>query len=212
MQNAAPPAQLLRKRMLGMAGAAIWLVAISAAFTVLSLIMIGTATTRIVLAGVLIAVIAYIAIGVAVIRAIPRSHGAAPPRTAGARIMLRRFVLVVAAEVIAIMVVNGICVGARRLELTTPLDLMIIGIHFLPLAWIFRVPRYYWTGAFFCLPPLITLALVPVHAKVGAADAWFVIPAFGCTAVAWVTAAFNLREVWQSIPRRSSVGQAIAGS
>ena len=43
--------------MLGMAGAAIWLVAISAAFTVLSLAMIGTSVARMVLVGVLVAVV-----------------------------------------------------------------------------------------------------------------------------------------------------------
>ncbi len=198
--------------MLGMAGAAIWLVAISAAFTVLSLIMIGTATTRIVLAGVLIAVIAYIAIGAAVIRAIPRSPGAATLRTAEGRVMLRRFYTTVIAEVIAIMVVNGICAVTQHLELLVPLDLLIVGVHFLPLAWIFGVPRYYVTGGLFFLVIALTLGLIPVQLQIGAADAWFVIPTLGCTLVAWATAAFNLCEVWRSIPRRSGAGQAVAGS
>ena len=178
-----------------MAGAAIWLVAISAAFTILSLIMIGTAIARIVLAGVLIAVIAFIAIGVGVIRGILRSPGAAPPRTAEGRIMMRRFVPVVVAEVVAIMVVNSICAVTQHLELLVPLDLLIVGIHFLPLAWIFGVPRYYVTGGLFCLVIALTLGLIPAKMQIGAAAAWFVIPTFGCTLVAWATAAFNLREV-----------------
>ncbi len=210
-QNTVLPMRFSRSRMLGMASAAIWLVAISAAFTVLSLAMIGTPLARIVLVGVLLAVTVYIAGGVAVIRVTLRLPSD-PPRTPEVRVMLRRFYLVVIAEVIAIMVANGICAGTQHLELCAPLDLLIVGIHFLPLAWIFRVPRYYWMGGLFCLASVLTLVLVPVHAQVGAADAWFVIPTFACTAVAWVTAAFNLREVQQFIPRRSSVGQAIAGS
>jgi hypothetical protein len=197
--------------MLGMAGAAIWLVAISAAFTILSLAMIGTPLARIVLVGVLLAVAVYLAGGVGVIRVALRLPGD-PPRTPEVRVMLRRFYLVVTAEVIAIMVVNGICAVTQHLELLVPLDLLIVGIHFLPLARIFRVPRYYWMGGLFCLVIALTLGLIPAQMQIGVAAAWFVIPTFGCTLVAWATAAFNLREVWQSIPHRSSVGQAIAGS
>ena len=59
---------------------------------------------------------------------------------------------------------------------------------------------YYFTGGLFALIPLLTLVLVPVHAQFGTADAWFVIPTFGCSAVAWVASAFNLREVAKSLP------------
>ncbi|MBZ5634332.1 MAG: hypothetical protein LAO55_14520 [Acidobacteriia bacterium] len=195
-----------KRRLLGMAGAAIWLVAISTAFTVLSLIMIGTAITRIVLAGVFIAVIAYITIGAAVIRTILRFPGAIPPRSEEERVAMRRFVPVVVAEVIAIMLVNVICGVTQHVELLVPLDLLIVGIHFLPLAWIFQVPRYYVMGGLFCLVILLTLVLVPAKAQVGAAASWFVIPTFGCTTVAWATAAFNLRKVWQSVSLIHNVG------
>jgi len=186
--------------MLGTAGAAIWLVLISTAFTVLALTTIGAPVSRFVLASVIVAAILHLAIGVGVIRAILRSRGAIPPRTLEDRTMLRRFAVVGVGEVIAIMVVNGVCAVSQHLELLIPLDLLIVGIHFLPLARIFRVPRYYFTGALFVLVPALTIVLVPVHAQFGAADSWFVIPTFGCSAVAWVTAAFNLREVTKSLP------------
>jgi len=192
--------QVPKRRMLGMAGAAIWLVAISTVFTVLALTMIGAPVSRFVLASVVIAAILHLAIGVGGIRAILRSPGAIPPRTIEDRTLLRRFAVVGVGEVIAIMVVNGICAVTQHLELLVPLDLLIVGIHFLPLARIFRVPRYYFTGGLFALIPLLTLVLVPVHAQFGTADAWFVIPTFGCSAVAWVTSAFNLREVAKSLP------------
>jgi hypothetical protein len=190
--------QASKRRMLGMAGAAIWLVAISAVFTVLSLTMIGASVARFVLASVIIAAILHLAIGVGVIRAILRAPGAIPPRTADDRIMLRRFAVVGVGEVIAIMIVNGFCAVTQHLELLVPFDLLIVGIHFLPLARIFRVPRYYFMGGLFALVPILTIVLLPVQTQVGAADAWFVVPTFGCTAVAWATAAFNLREVTKS--------------
>ena len=166
-----------KRRMLGMAGAAIWLVAISTLFTVLALTMIGASVGRLVLASVVIATIAYLVIGVGVIRAILRSPGGVPPRTAEDRVMLRRLV---------------------------PLDRLIVGIHFLPLARIFRVPRYYAMGGLFSLASVLTLVLVPAHAQVGAAAAWFVIPTLGCSAVAWATAAFNLSEATKSLSARDA--------
>jgi hypothetical protein len=55
---------------------------------------------RIVLVGVAAAGIVYLAIGVGVIRAIVRSPGAVPPRTPEHRIIMRRFVWAVVAEVV----------------------------------------------------------------------------------------------------------------
>ena len=194
-----------KRRMLGLAGAAIWMVAISTGFSVWALTMIGASLPRFVLASVLVGGILYLAIGAGVIRAILRSASAVLPRTLEDRTMLRRFAWVGAAEVIGIMVVNGICAVTQHLELLVPLDLMIVGIHFLPLARIFRVPRYYLLGALFALVPVLTIVLVPVHAQVGAADAWFVIPTFGCSAAAWATSAFNLREAVKSLSLEGAI-------
>jgi hypothetical protein len=177
-----------------MAVAALWLVAVSTIFTTVSLVMVGTPVARLALIAVIVAVIAYLAIGVGTIRALRRSPGAIPPRTPEHRLMLRRYAYVVIAEVAAIMIANIVCVVMRRVELIVPLDLLIVGIHFLPLASIFRMPRYYTMGALFCIVCLGTVMLIPARVQVGAAASWFVIPTFGCTAVAWATAAFNLRE------------------
>ena len=189
---------LLKRRLIGLAGAALWLVAISTFFTIVSLVMIGTSVTRFVLAAVTIAAVVYLAIGVGVLRGVLRSRGVTPPRSAEGEVMLRRFMWVVIGEVIAIMVVNAVCSITQHLELLAPLDLLIVGIHFLPLASIFRVPRYHWMGGLFCVVSVLTLVLVPEKAQFGAAAAWFVLPTFGCTLVAWATAAFNLGEVRQS--------------
>ena len=177
-----------------MAVAALWLIAVSTAFTGVSLWMIGTSVARIVLIAVIVAVIAYLSIGVGVIRALRSSPGTIPPRTPEHRLMLRRYAYVVIGEVVAIMVGNTVCAVMQRVELIVPLDLLIVGIHFLPLAAIFRMPRYYTMGALFCVVSLGTVVLIPAQAQIGAAASWFVIPTFGCTAVAWATAAFNLRE------------------
>jgi hypothetical protein len=194
-----PSMPLSKRRMLGLSGAAIWLIAVSTAFTALSLFMIGTSAARLALISFAVAAVVYLLIGAGVIRKVLRSPGVVPPRTHEERVIMRRFVPVVIGEVVALMIVNTVCAVMRRLEPIVPLDVLIVGVHFLPLARIFRVSRYLVMGGLFCLVSVLTMVLVPVHAQVGAAGAWFVIPAFGCTPVAWATAALNLRETRQSV-------------
>lgn len=187
-----------KRRIIGLAGAAIWLVSMSAAFTIISIVMIGASVPRWVLPGVVIAAAVYIAIGVRVIRGALRLPGAVPPRSAEERVMMRRFIRVVIVEVIAIMAGNTVFAVMQRLEFIVPLDLLIVGVHFLPLAAIFQAPRYYALGGLFCVVSVLTPLLIPAGTHVGDTGAWYVVPSFGCAVVASVTAAFNLREAWWS--------------
>jgi len=107
--------------------------------------------------------------------------------------------VIVAAEVIAINVVNTVCVIVKHLELIVAFDLAIVGLHFIPLAWLFRVPRYHLTALLFCGISVLTLLLIPAKAQVGHTLAWYVVPSLGCAAVAWLTAVASFREAWQLI-------------
>lgn len=49
------------------------------------------------------------------------------------------------------------------------LNLVIIGLHFLPLAWLFDVPRYYAMGLLFCAIPIVTLWALPANTMIGSA-------------------------------------------
>lgn len=155
-----------RRRIIGLAASALWLIIISSAFAILSLSMIATANFRGALVGVIIVTAVLAASGVAVLRRVMRLPGALPKRSAEEVAMMRRFGYVVAAEVIAIMVINSICVVTDRLELIVPLDIAIVGIHFVPLARLFRVPRYHATGLLFCGVSALTLVVVPARAQV----------------------------------------------
>lgn len=96
-----------RRRGIGLAGAALWLIAISAVIVIWSLAAVGAQWSTLVL-------------------------------------------------IVAVVAATG------HFELMPSLNLIIVGIHFLPLAWIFHVPRYYLTGLLFCAVPMITLfAIAP---------------------------------------------------
>lgn len=189
-----------RARSIGLAIGALWLTTASAAFAIWSLIVIRTPAAKGTLIGALVIATALIATGVVVTRATLHLPGGVSPRTREeGRAIRRRFAWVFGAELAALAVVNPILAFTGHFKLLPSLDVMIIGIHFLPLARIFRVPRYYVTGLLFCAIPTAMLLSMSQHARVGNAVAWFVIPGLGCGLVGAATAAAGLREAWQSV-------------
>jgi hypothetical protein len=186
--------RLSRRRITALAGAAVWLTVIGAAFAILSLAMLATRVSMgaLVVVGVVAGVL--VARAISILRENLRSPGPMAPRTPEEKAMLRPFLVVVAAEVVAFAVVNTICAANQHLDLMVPLDVLIVGIHFLPLARIFRVPRYYSMGLLFCGIALATLLLASASTQIGQAAARFVLPALGCAPVTFLIAAANLRE------------------
>jgi len=189
-----------RPRSIGLASGALWATTASAAFAIWSLILIGTPAAKGALIGALVIAAALIATGVVVMRAALRLPSGVSPRTAEeGRVIRRRFAWVFGVEIAALAVVNPILAFTGHGKLLPSLDVMIIGLHFLPLAWIFRVPRYYVMGLLFCAIPTVMLLSMSQHARLGHAVAWFVIPGLGCGLVGAATAAAGLREAWQSV-------------
>jgi hypothetical protein len=133
---------------------------------------------------------------------------AVPIEPEGTRIMMRRFGWVVTAEVAAFFVVARVCLAKHHWAWIVPLDLMVVGLHFLPLASLFRVPRYYAVGALFCVIPALTMVLIPATAHVGHALSWVVLPSLGCAMVALATAGLGLAEVRRSLAMKESLVRA----
>jgi hypothetical protein len=104
-------------------------------------------------------------------------------------------------EFAAFLVVNGICAATGHVDLIPALDVAIVGLHFLPLARIFRVPRYYPLGILFCLAGGVALLFSP-GVEFGHAEARYVIPSLGCAPAACVVAVLNLRESMAEVRRR----------
>jgi hypothetical protein len=66
---------------------------------------------------------------------------------------------------------------------------LIVGIHFFPLAWLFRFGAHYVTGALLCLVGLAALLVVPVTATLGGREimARALVAGGGCAAILWGT-------------------------
>ena len=186
-----------RGRAVGMAGGTLWLIAVSTGFAILSLAWIGTPAARGALAAVVALAALFVGVTIRAMLAARRMADDSPARIDARKIVMRRFALIVVAEVLAIMMVNALCTFYRRYGLMAPLDVIIVGLHFLALARLFKAPRYTVMAWLFCAIPIAVMLSFPEQALVGRAPAWFVVTSLLCDVVVWLTAAANVREIFR---------------
>ena len=194
-----------RKRNLGLAAGCLWLVVVSTSFAAVSLLVVRSPAATVLLTAISLLAIVLIVMSIATLRAVSHVQDTTAPRPSEGRRIGRRFGAIVGVEGLVLTAVTLACVFTHRWAFIAPLDLMIVGLHFLPLAKLFNVPRYNVTGALFFGIPIVTMLLLPVNGLVGDALSWFVIPSVGCAIVAFITAWAGLREVRQFIHASQSI-------
>lgn len=182
-------------RNLGLAGGSLWLVAAGGVFAAWSLIEVQSALAMTALLLLSVGAGTLMVFGVQLVRRVRRlARGAVDDRSRGRRIA-RQFGMIVAAEGFGCAGVALMCSSMHQWKLIVPLSLVVVGLHFLPLARLFEVPRYILTGALFCIIPIATILLIPASGHIGHAISWIAIPALGCAVVAMATAWAGLLEV-----------------
>jgi hypothetical protein len=199
-----------RKRSIGLTAGVIWLIVISLVFVVLSLLAIETPAARNVLIVTLTIAAAFIIACIVVLRAVLGLPRSIIPPASEEKKLGSRFALIVGLEGFAFAIVNSILGATRNFELIPSLNLIIVGIHFFPLARLFQVPRYNITGLLFCAVPIVILLVIPKQFIVGNTLAWYVIPSLGCGLTASVTAIAGLYEAWKAISKIRE-GQKLVG-
>jgi hypothetical protein len=183
-----------RGRSLGLAFGASWLVIIGGGFAVASLAMIGMVMTTVAAAAIGLVVAGLIWRGARTIRAAFRLPPFSRPPTARERRVVRQFVGILVAEIAALAIVNPLVAAHGRPELLPAVSLIIVGLHFVALAPVFRVPRYYALGAVFCAVPVGALLTLSDGMTVGAVLGLYVVPSAACGLAACLTGAANLGE------------------
>lgn len=99
----------------------------------------------------------------------------------------RRFRIVGIAEGVAIFAAIFVLGRVGYPEWIPAVVALIVGIHFFPLASIFRVRMYHATGVLLCA----VFALTAILAAIAGVEAvWFAVPGFGSALVLWMTGAF----------------------
>ena len=187
-----------RPRYMGLAIGSLWLIVAGGVYGLWALIEVQTLTAT----SLLIAwCAATIALGVFAIRSMGQvvRLPPAPANPAVRRRMLRQFGITVAAEFTVGAVVAIMCQRTHHWILIVPLILVVVGLHFAPLARIFRVPRYYLMSALFCILPVGTMLYWPASAHVGHAYTWILVPVIGCGLTALLTGFAGVIEVQQSM-------------
>jgi hypothetical protein len=183
------------RRNLGLAGGSLWLVIVGIVYAAWSLLTVRSALATSLLAAMCIFAVGMYLFGIAMIRGMRQLTFLPADHPAEGRRIRRQFATIVAAEGVAIAAVSVACGRTHHGRFIVPLILVIVGLHFLPLAKLFVVPRYYVTGALFCAIPIVTMLSIPASAHIGHALSWLTIPSVGCALVSMATAWAGLNEV-----------------
>jgi len=128
--------------------------------------------------------------GFSLIKASRKLTNQSPARdvTRGKRIRIW-FNLIFAAEGVAIAIAIALCNAAGHSEFIPLVIAMIVGVHFFPLAPLFQVNLYYWTGALLCLLAIGTWLFVPAEFTLGEhrISGFMSITGFGSALILWAT-------------------------
>jgi hypothetical protein len=100
------------------------------------------------------------------------------------------FGLVVLAEVVIIGAINVVLGLTNYGNWITPVTYFIVGLHFVPLAYLFHVRPYIILGILWVLINLLTVLLTPASMLLGQGlSAWVVFPIAGCGLATWAVVA-----------------------
>ncbi|CRK85097.1 DUF7010 family protein [Neobacillus massiliamazoniensis] len=99
------------------------------------------------------------------------------------------FNIIFAAEGLAIVISIVLCNATRHSELIPLIIAIIVGVHFLPLAHLFQVKLYYFTGTLLCLLAIFTLLFIPEKATLGEyqINAFMSVVGLGSALILWGT-------------------------
>lgn len=100
------------------------------------------------------------------------------------------FGIVFGLEFLLIALASTLLSSVQAGSFIPPAIALIVGIHFFPLARLFRVPTYYLTGALLSILALIALVALPLGLPIGGSspDNWSLFVGIGSTVILWLTA------------------------
>jgi hypothetical protein len=113
---------------------------------------------------------------------------ASPEIAAARKKLIRRFGVVVGVEMLFFLLANVILLQIHHYEYLVPIILLIVGVHFFPVAALFYMWPYALTGLLFSFAAIITLLATPYTMDIGRLSSWIVLPTVMCALGAWLTA------------------------
>jgi hypothetical protein len=143
--------------------------------------------------------------GVAMIRNGRRLSQATGVDDTAPRGMRRKFMLVLVGETVAFNIAAYLLIGHHMMQYLAPAVAIVVGLHFVPLAKIFRSPHFFATAAVMTLAGIMATAAMatgnPAMAANGLAD-------LACAIALWVTGFVS----WLRVRRAIAGTQAITAA
>jgi hypothetical protein len=140
--------------------------------------------------------------GVATIREGRRLSRATATREAGPRGMRRQFVVVLAWEILALNVAAYLLIGHQMVQYLAPAVALVVGLHFLPLAKIFRAPHYYATATAMTLAGIAAAMAIATGNAAVTTDG---ILDLACAIALWGTGFVSWSRVHKDVARNRTV-------
>jgi hypothetical protein len=124
--------------------------------------------------------------GIALIRS---SRNLNSTNARGSKNVDKWFNIVFATEFVLIIIAAIICNTVGHFDWFFPIMAIIVGVHFLPLAYLFQVRAYYVTGTLLCLLAIVTLLFVPLKISLGQhqINTWWTLVGLGSMLILWIT-------------------------
>ena len=154
-------------------------------------LLAGTATAWVWAAALIVAAVSGVLLlaGATMIRRGRRLSQATGMGDTAPRPMRRRFMLVLVAEIVALNIAAYFFIGHHMAQYLAPAIAVIVGLHFLPLAQIFRAPHFFATAVVITLAGIVTAAAMatgsPAVTANGIVDMVCAVALWGTGFVSW---------------------------
>jgi hypothetical protein len=192
-------AKMTRAYAIGLGYGCVWLVAVCLAFGMLDMYGINTTLQGTVfsMAGLLIVGGALLYLCIRFLR-----MGYALPCSDAGRISVKRSWLfrgLIALEVVGWITLDSV-LGIQNLYVwIVPVNLLIVGAHFIPLAFVFNVPAYLVMGILWIVAIVGSMLLLPSTTIIGRIGAWTTIPSICCIIITWLIVLFLVAKESKSV-------------
>lgn len=149
--------------------------------------------------------LAFIGTGVMLLRQ-ARTLPKEPSREDGSRgrRIVRGFGIIFGLEIVLIALASMLLSIFPLSRFIAPTTALIVGIHFIPLARLFRVNVGYVTGALLCVLALLALVALLIGLPLAGSSPyhWSLFVGIGATLILWLTDLFMIRFGWKSMQHR----------
>ena len=108
--------------------------------------------------------------------------------------MRKWFIAILILEIAGLNIASITLLKLNHFQYIVPVDILIVSLHFIPLARIFAMPIYYFLGIIVSLIAILSMLLVPVSSQIGNLITIAAIPSLCFIFFNWITIIYILRD------------------